>query len=128
MEPKQQKYATICIGIVDQYVLYGNDLANSSLFRVIFFLFVTFCSYPDLVDAVQALMYGKSVKTRQDCFLLLRELLTVAPGALWRNFDQLMSCIQYSLSDENTTSNMKIDALGFMCCMLQTHNPQVFTI
>lgn len=81
---------------------------------------------PEIVRTIQPLMREKSVKTRQDCFLLLRELLTALPGALANHVDQLMPGIHYSLSDKNTTSNMKIDALGFICCLLQSHNPQVF--
>lgn len=79
-----------------------------------------------IVTNVQPLMREKSVKTRQDCFLLLRELLNALPGAFTTNFEQLMPGIQYSLSDKNSTSNMKIDALHFLTCMLTTHNPEVF--
>lgn len=81
---------------------------------------------PDIVRHIQPLMREKSVKTRQDCFLLLRELLNALPGAFTNNFDQLMPGIQHSLSDKNSTSNMKIDALSFLGCMLTTHNPTVF--
>jgi cullin-associated NEDD8-dissociated protein 1 len=81
---------------------------------------------PIIIRAVQPLMREKSAKTRQDCFLLLRELLSALPGALSHHIDQLMSGIHYSLSDKNTTSNMKIDALSFVHCMLVGHNPQVF--
>lgn len=81
---------------------------------------------PLIVKAVQPLMREKSVKTRQDCFLLLRELLNALPGALSYHIDQLMSGIHYSLNDKNSTSNMKIDALGFVYCMLAGHSPQVF--
>lgn len=81
---------------------------------------------PTIVKAVQPLMREKSVKTRQDCFLLLRELLNALPGALSKHIDQLMPGIHYSLSDKNTTSNMKIDALTFVHHMLTGHNPQVF--
>uniref|UniRef100_A0A6B2EGK5 Putative tata-binding protein-interacting protein n=1 Tax=Phlebotomus kandelakii TaxID=1109342 RepID=A0A6B2EGK5_9DIPT len=81
---------------------------------------------PEIIKAIQPLMREKSVKTRQDCFLLLRELLNALPGALAKHVDQLMPGINYSLSDKNSTSNMKIDALSFVCCMLQGHNPQVF--
>lgn len=80
---------------------------------------------PNIVNCVQPLMREKSVKTRQDCFVLLRELLNALPGALSNSFEQLMPGIQYSLSDKNTTSNMKIDALGFVYCMLPAHSPQV---
>lgn len=63
---------------------------------------------------------------RQDCFLLLRELLNALPGALGQHLDNIMPGINYSLSDKNSTSNMKIDALGFLCSLLQGHQPQVF--
>lgn len=79
----------------------------------------------DIIKAVQPLMKDKSVKTRQDCFLLLRELLNVLPGAYTNHLDSLMPGIQYSLGDKNTTSNMKIDTLAFLCCVLQAHSPQV---
>ncbi|XP_063702337.1 cullin-associated NEDD8-dissociated protein 1 [Culicoides brevitarsis] len=81
---------------------------------------------PAIVKAVQPLMREKSVKTRQDCFLLLKELLNALPGGLASHIDNLMNGIQYSLSDKNSTSNMKIDALGFVYCMFVSHHPQVF--
>lgn len=80
---------------------------------------------PNIITAVQPLMREKSLQTRLDCFLLLRELLNALPDALTNHFTHLMYGIQYSLNDKNT-SNLKTDALGFLCCMLQTHNPLVF--
>lgn len=81
---------------------------------------------PAIVKAIQPLMREKSMKTRQDCFLLLRELLNALPGALGNHLNNIMPGIQYSLSDKNSSSNMKIDALSFLCSLLQGHNPQVF--
>lgn len=81
---------------------------------------------PEIVRHVQPLMREKSIKTRQDCYLLLRELLNALPGAYTNNFDLLMLGIQHSLSDKNSTSNMKIDALSFLTCMMTTHSPAVF--
>lgn len=81
---------------------------------------------PSMIQAIQPLMREKSIKTRQDCFLLLRELLTALPGALSNHIDPLMQGIHFSLNDKNSTSNMKIDALGFICCLLQSHIPEVF--
>lgn len=81
---------------------------------------------PAIVKAVEPLMTEKSVRTRQDCFALLKELLTILPGALGSHIPQLMNGIVCSLSDKNATSNMKIDALGFVCSLLQSHNPDVF--
>lgn len=83
---------------------------------------------PNIVAAVQPLMREKSIKTRQDCFLLLKELLNALPGALSFHMEQIIPGIQYSLGDKNSTSNMKIDALGFLCYILQSHNPQVCII
>lgn len=80
---------------------------------------------PTIVAAVQPLMREKSSKTRHDCFLLLKELLVALPGALSNHMEQVIPGIQYSLGDKNSTSNMKIDALGFICYILQSHNPQV---
>ncbi|KAJ6648464.1 Cullin-associated NEDD8-dissociated protein 1 [Pseudolycoriella hygida] len=81
---------------------------------------------PKIVAAVQPLMREKSMKTRQDCFLLLKELLIALPGALSNHMEQVIPGIQYSMGDKNSTSNMKIDALGFVCYILQSHNPQIF--
>lgn len=81
---------------------------------------------PSIIQNVQPLMREKSIKTRADCFLLLRELLNALPGSLGDSFTQLMSGVQYSLGDKNSSSNMKIDALGFLNCMITSHNPEVF--
>lgn len=72
-------------------------------------------------------MREKSVKTRQDCFLLLRELLFVLPGALVDHVNVLMPGIHYSLGcEKTTTSNIKIDALSFLDVLLSSHSPKVF--
>ncbi|XP_037960682.1 cullin-associated NEDD8-dissociated protein 1 [Teleopsis dalmanni] len=81
---------------------------------------------PHIVKAIQPLMREKSIKTRQDCFLLLRELLNALPGALGPYLDKIMPGISYSLNDKYTSSNMKIEALGFLCLLLQNHQPEVF--
>lgn len=72
-------------------------------------------------------MREKSVKTRQDCFLLLRELLSALPGALSEHINILMPGIHYSLGcEKTTTSNIKIDALSFLNILLCSHSPKVF--
>ena len=81
---------------------------------------------PHIIKATYPLMKEKSMKTRQDCFLLLRELLNVLPGALGSHLDNIVPGISFSLSDKNSTSNMKIEALGFLCSLLQGHQSQVF--
>ncbi|XP_034668660.1 cullin-associated NEDD8-dissociated protein 1 isoform X1 [Drosophila subobscura] len=81
---------------------------------------------PLIVKAVQPLMREKSMKTRQDCFLLLRELLNSLPGALGPHLDSVVPGISYSLNDKSSTSNMKIESLGFLYSLLQGHPPNVF--
>lgn len=81
---------------------------------------------PLIVKAIQPLMREKSMKTRQDCFLLLRELLNSLPGALGPYLDSIVPGISYSLNDKSSTSNMKIESLGFLYSLLQGHPPHVF--
>lgn len=71
-------------------------------------------------------MREKSIKTRQDCFQLLKELCNVLPGALAGHIGELIPGIQYSLGEKNSSSNMKIDALSFIYCLLTSHPPEVF--
>ncbi|VEN51680.1 unnamed protein product [Callosobruchus maculatus] len=79
-----------------------------------------------LVKGVQGQMREKSMKTRQDCFHLLKEVCSVLPGALSTHIGVLIPGILYSLSEKNASSNMKIDALSFIYCLLTSHQPRVF--
>lgn len=81
---------------------------------------------PLIVKAVHRQMKEKSIKTRQDCFSLLKELVLVLPGALSNHIPALIPGIQYSLGDKNSSSNMKIDTLAFVHTLLITHQPEVF--
>ncbi|XP_058986020.1 cullin-associated NEDD8-dissociated protein 1 isoform X3 [Musca domestica] len=81
---------------------------------------------PLIIKATCPLMKEKSMKTRQDCFLLLRELLIAVPGALGPHLTNIVPGIHFSLNDKNSTSNMKIEALSFMSSLLQGHQPYVF--
>jgi len=81
---------------------------------------------PALVKAIHIQMKERSIKTRQDCFALLKELVSVLPGAVTNHVPALIPGIQYSLGDKNTSSNMKIDTLSFVHCLLTTHPPEVF--
>ncbi|XP_014297197.1 cullin-associated NEDD8-dissociated protein 1 [Microplitis demolitor] len=81
---------------------------------------------PLIVKAVHRQMKEKSIKTRQDCFSLLKELVVVLPGALTNHIPALIPGIQYSLGDKNSSSNMKIDALAFVHTLLITHQPEAF--
>ncbi|KAG5891309.1 hypothetical protein JTB14_002870 [Gonioctena quinquepunctata] len=79
-----------------------------------------------LVKGIQGQMREKSMKTRQDCFQLLKEVCSVLPGALNTHIRDLIPGILYSLGEKNASSNMKIDALSFIYCLLTSHPPKVF--
>jgi len=81
---------------------------------------------PNIVKAIHRQMKEKSIKTRQGCFALLTELIVVLPGALATHMDQIIPGIQFSLGNTQSNSNMKIDTLSFIQCMLSGHHPTVF--
>ncbi|XP_069960266.1 cullin-associated NEDD8-dissociated protein 1 [Cherax quadricarinatus] len=81
---------------------------------------------PALVKSVHRQMKEKSIKTRQGCFALLTELVQVYPGALTHHIPVLIPGIQFSLGDKNSSSNMKIDTLAFVHCLLIHHSGEVF--
>ncbi|KAF5283424.1 hypothetical protein FQA39_LY04800 [Lamprigera yunnana] len=81
---------------------------------------------PLIVKGIHSQMREKSVKTRQDCFQLLKELCNVLPGALTHHIGDLIPGIQFSLSEKYSSSNMKIDSLSFIYCLLTSHSPVVF--
>ncbi|XP_059481550.1 cullin-associated NEDD8-dissociated protein 1 isoform X2 [Neocloeon triangulifer] len=81
---------------------------------------------PTIVKAVHKQMREKSIKTRQDCLTLLRELVVVLPGCLASHIPALVPGILFSLGDKNSSSNMKIDTLSFISCLVASHEPTVF--
>ncbi|XP_071441523.1 cullin-associated NEDD8-dissociated protein 1 [Hetaerina americana] len=81
---------------------------------------------PAIVNAVHRQMREKSIRTRQDCFSLLKELVAVLPGALSDHVPALIPGIQYSLGEKNSSSNMKIDGLSFVHCLLTSHPAEAF--
>jgi len=80
----------------------------------------------NIIKILHKQMMEKSIKTRQGCFHLLTELVTVLPGVLTNYMSKIMPGIQHSLSDKSSTSNMKIDSLSFLGCILTQHDPEVF--
>ncbi|XP_072398522.1 cullin-associated NEDD8-dissociated protein 1-like isoform X1 [Diabrotica undecimpunctata] len=77
-----------------------------------------------LVKAVQAQLRTKSLKTRQDCFHLLKELCVVLPGALSNYIGELIPGILFSFK-ENSAS-VKLDVLSFVYRLVTTHPPHAF--
>ncbi|MCL4126070.1 UNVERIFIED_CONTAM: hypothetical protein GTU68_003675 [Idotea baltica] len=81
---------------------------------------------PSLVKAIHRQMREKSIKTRQGCFSVLSELINVYPGALTHHIPALIPGIHFSLGDKNSSSNMKIETLAFVHCLLQYHSGEIF--
>ncbi|XP_065221678.1 cullin-associated NEDD8-dissociated protein 1 [Planococcus citri] len=81
---------------------------------------------PTIVKAVHIQLRERSIKTRQDCLALLRELINVLPAALSMHVPALIPGIQYSLGDKNSNSNMKINTLSFVHCLFCSHPAEVF--
>ncbi|XP_031563225.1 cullin-associated NEDD8-dissociated protein 1-like isoform X2 [Actinia tenebrosa] len=80
----------------------------------------------NVVKALHKQLKEKSVKTRQGCFHVMSELVAVLPGALSEHISAIVPGIQFSLTDKSSTSNMKIDTLAFLGCILSQHPPHVF--
>lgn len=80
----------------------------------------------DVIRALHKQLREKSIKTRQGAFALLTEMIHVLPGCLHEDTATIIPGILYSLSDRNTTSNMKIDALAFLNAFLKSNPPEVF--
>ncbi|XKL68842.1 hypothetical protein PGB90_006611 [Kerria lacca] len=81
---------------------------------------------PSIVKAVHVQLRERSIKTRQDCLSLLRELVNVVPAALTAHIPALIPGILYSLGEKNSSSNMKINTLSFIHCLFSTHPAEVF--
>ena len=97
-----------------------------------------------IVKAIHRQMKEKSIKTRQGCFALLTDLIMVLPGSLSTHMDQIIPGIQFCLGkyyakcmifppqfsaiigNNQSNSNMKIDTLSFIQCLLTHHHPTVF--
>lgn len=81
---------------------------------------------PVVIKALHRQLMEKNVKTRQGCFNLLTELVSVLPGALTDHIKIIIPGIQFSVTDKSSTSNMKIDTLSFLGCILLQHEPEIF--
>ena len=62
----------------------------------------------------------------QSCFSLLTELTLVLSGCLSDYITSIIPGINYSLTDKNSSSTMKIDTLAFLNTVIANHEPTVF--
>lgn len=77
---------------------------------------------PSIVKSLHKQMRDKSTKTRQSCFSLLTSLMSVLSGALDEHIGAIVPGILYSLNDQTSSSNMKIDSLSFLSVLLSQHS------
>lgn len=81
---------------------------------------------PKIVPALTKQLSSKSPKTRVGAFSLLKELVTVRPGALTNHIAAIVPGIVFSLGDKGTNSNLKIEALTFLRLLLSSHPETAF--
>eukprot|EP00051_Salpingoeca_urceolata_P019516 m.285525 g.285525 ORF g.285525 m.285525 type:complete len:1495 (-) comp19434_c6_seq2:106-4590(-) len=82
---------------------------------------------PAVVRALQKpLRDRKSIKTRQAGLAVLGDLARAAPGALTEHVRALMPAVLFSLTDKSSNSNVKIESLQLIDCLLQTHDAACF--
>jgi cullin-associated NEDD8-dissociated protein 1 len=81
---------------------------------------------PKIVSGLSKELKQKSLKTRIGCFQLLKELVTVLPGALNEQIGAVVPAISAALADKGSSSPLKIEALEFLRVALPTHNATVF--
>lgn len=81
---------------------------------------------PTIVAKSSGLLREKAVKARQVVFHMFIEIINTSRNALSEHMASLIPGILYSLSDKNSTSNMKIDALVFVQELIKTHEPSTF--
>lgn len=76
---------------------------------------------PSLVRALLPVLKGRCIRARADALQLLRELLAASPGCLANHVAKLLPAVKQALNDKNTASNMKIDTLVFVQCLVSSH-------
>lgn len=81
---------------------------------------------PDIVTRSSLLMRSKLIRNRQLVFQIFIELMGILPRALSEYIPTLVPAILFSLTDKNSNSNMKIDALVFLQELVKNHEPSAF--
>eukprot|EP00898_Chlorokybus_atmophyticus_P001722 jgi/Chlat1/2550/Chrsp175S02405 len=81
---------------------------------------------PDIVKAINRQLKEKSLKTKVGAFSLLKELVQVLPNSLDENVPTLVPGVERALTDKQSNSNVKIEALLFLRLLMASHAPEVF--
>ncbi|KAM9980951.1 hypothetical protein ACTFIY_003242 [Dictyostelium cf. discoideum] len=81
---------------------------------------------PKLVQSISKSLIDKSIRTRVGAIALLKELVMIIPGSLTGQVSQIVNGINLSLSEKNTNSNLKIEALVLLKLLLINEPAQSF--
>lgn len=90
----------------------------------------TFSRLQDLVSIVvckaSSLWRDKYIKTRPILFQMFTEIISILPNALSDHISSIIPGVLHSLTDKNSTANMRMDALVFLQELLKMHPPTIF--
>lgn len=79
---------------------------------------------PALARACSKQLASKNMKTKQQCFVLLSNLLRAYPGCLTNELEPLMRGVATAMNDRSLNSNIKYDIFTFLGCALVAHPPE----
>lgn len=80
---------------------------------------------PRIVSALRRQLAQRSMKTRSGVFVLLRELATTLRGGLAAHMGVLLPAVERALRDKASTSPLRMEVLGFLRLVLDSHTPAV---
>ncbi|KAG8464070.1 hypothetical protein KFE25_000238 [Diacronema lutheri] len=78
-----------------------------------------------ITGALRRQLAQRSMKTRFGVFVLLRELAGALPGGLAAHVGPLVPPVERALRDKASTSALRIEALGFLRLVIDSHPPTV---
>jgi cullin-associated NEDD8-dissociated protein 1 len=80
---------------------------------------------PEMVKVLSRSLKSRSLKTRSGGFVLLRELTCAVPGGLSAHVNVLVPAVEKALRDKTSSSPLKMEVLGFLRLLLDSHPPDV---
>ncbi|KAK0411409.1 hypothetical protein QR680_005641 [Steinernema hermaphroditum] len=83
---------------------------------------------PALMKALSRQMKSRSLKTRQQCFVLLANLVKAYPACLSEYFNSVIPATEVSLNDKAMEGNLKISLLEFVETMVTLHDVEAFAL
>lgn len=83
---------------------------------------------PQLLSAILQQLGTKSVATRQQCFVLLRQIAEILRGGLESSSDAICASATQAVRsvDSSASSSLAIAALSFLATFFSTHSPRTY--